>query len=436
MLSSSEVTVRFETPAPCTGSIEISSADSPKRSVAESATGRLHSVRVDALRPSTRYSYSARCADATSQPASFETAPDDPTRPFSFIVYGDSRSNTSVHAAIVRQIQAQEVAFLVGTGDIVTAGADATSWLSFFATEQPLLAGHCLFCAIGNHELEHGGAHAAFTRYFATSTPAAGGSALYFTFRWGNTRFFVLDSNDTFDGEQGIWLRTELQKADSEVGLVHRVVSAHQSPFSSGPHGPSKAMLRAAIPALLSQHRVELIVAGHDHLYERGEVAGLKYIISGGAGAPLYPLGASANGGQRAASVHHFVHAHVDADRVSITAYELGGPILDQCTYRSGQSWSCEASPAAATTPAQAASAAPSAPASAATVAPAAPKPHTRCGCTLPGADPTMRSSLWAAIAVGLGLGLRRWRPGSARVARQLKCASRADRPDPCAVRL
>jgi acid phosphatase type 7 len=406
MLSSSEVTVRFETPAPCTGSIEISCASSPKRSVAESASARFHSMRVDALQPSTAYSYLVRCSDSSSQPASFETAPSEPTRPFSFVVYGDSRSNASVHAAIVRQIQAQDGAFLVGTGDIVTSGSDLASWLSFFATEQPLLRSRCLFCAIGNHELEHGGAHTTFARYFATSTPAEGSSAAYFTFRWGNTRFFVLDSNDTFDAQQGGWLRSELQKADSEAGLVHRMISTHQSPFSSGPHGPCKAMLRAAIPALLSQHRVELIVAGHDHVYERGEVSGLKYIVSGGAGAPLYPLGPSAPGAQRAASAHHYVHVKVDADRVSITAYELGGAILDQCSYRSGQPWSCEAAPAAGPTLPLAASAVPSAPAA----APTARSPQTRCGCTVPGADQTPGRAAAIAVAGGLAFGLRRTR--------------------------
>ena len=38
----------------------------------------------------------------------------------------------------------------------------------------------------------------------------------------------------------------------------------------------------------MRESKVELVLAGHDHIYERGEGGGLKYVITGGAGAPLY----------------------------------------------------------------------------------------------------------------------------------------------------
>ena len=45
--------------------------------------------------------------------------------------------------------------------------------------------------------------------------------------------------------------------------------------------------------------RVSFVFSGHDHLYQRGEVDGLKYVVSGGGGAPLYSVRCGAKGKPR-----------------------------------------------------------------------------------------------------------------------------------------
>ncbi len=377
-LSSSSVSVRFETRVPSKPIVELSSSPADKRQVPD-AEARFHSIHVDGLKAATTYTYLVRTADATSSPATFTTAPVDPAQAIHFIVYGDSRSGDAVHAAIVRAIESQPVDFLVNTGDVVVTGTDSDGWYSFFAIEAGLMRTHCLFCTIGNHELERGSTRVNYVRFFGPSDSGSGPS--YFSFRWGSSQFFSLDAMDPWDGEQYRWFRAELEKYDSDPSIAHRFVSVHHSPFSSGPHGGSKALLKARVPALLRQHHVELIFAGHDHLYERGEVDGLKYIITGGAGAPLYLVTGAAPGSEKAISTHHFVEVDIQADVVKIRARGLAGNTLDDCQYRTGSRWLCEGQPA----PAAAAASAPTAQPAAARTEPPAPRSH--CGCGALGAQ-------------------------------------------------
>lgn len=360
---------------------------------------RFHVLRIGGLTPATSYEYRLTVAGSPSaEVGHFTTAPAD-ARPFRFVLYGDNRSDTATHAAIVRAIEKTETDFLVHTGDMVGSGASGEEWTSFFAVESRLLRDHCLFAAIGNHEL-YGGervGESAFLRYFAA--PSADGAErprLYATFRWSNTRFFVLNAMDDWTGAERDWLRRELESAQGEAGLVHRIAVVHQSPFSSGPHGGSERLAEAGIIAMLRDGKVDLLVAGHDHIYERGEGAGLKYVISGGAGAPLYPRKRHAKQTLAFESAYHFVRVSVDGDRIELAAERLSGGLIERCVIRPGSPWECEGSAAAKASSAPASSVAPSS--APAPVAPAARGPAA-CGCSLPGSN---RNSAGLAVLLAL----------------------------------
>lgn len=349
-LGTTEVTVRFELPHESEASIELRTPAGS--STYSSARGKFHSVTLPGLQPATAYSYVVRSGTIASDPATFTTAQHDPSRPFSFVLYGDSRSNSQPHGEVVRGIEATPSDFLLGTGDVVVTGGDRSAWLEFFAIEQKLLSNRCLFSAIGNHELTWPGkSRHVWNHYFAPHRDESGPT--WFTFRWGNTRFFLLDAMDDFQGPQAQWIRTELAKSDDEPGLSHRFVVMHHAPFSSGPHGPNKRFLESGLMKEFVRHKVELVMGGHDHLYERAENDGLKYLISGGAGAPLYKYGQIA-GSQSALSVYHFVEIRVDGDTVTTIARKPDRSPIEQCSFRGGSPWNCGAAPAAASSPAPA----------------------------------------------------------------------------------
>lgn len=394
-LGQSGVTIKVELLTPETVTVEVTGPDGAvAKKVEATEARRFQALRIEGLSPATAYRYRV-LAGASARPSEegrFTTAPSD-ARPFKFIVYGDSRSDPGAHAAVVRAIEGSPSDFLVHTGDMVALGDEEDDWKSFFDVENRLLRDRCVFASVGNHELagERGVGAMAFLRYFATADE--GGKdrpKLYGTFRWSNARFFLLNAMDAWTGEERAWLKEELDRALSEQGLVHRFAVLHHGPFSSGPHGGNKRLHDNGVMEIFKEGKVDLVLAGHDHAYERGAGQGVKYLVSGGAGAPLYPRRAKAAETAIYESVHHFAELSVDGEKVELVARRASGSVLEKCRFVSNGPWSCETGGGMAPT---------GGPAAAPPVAPAA---SSACLCAAPGA-PAGGAGL-AAVAAGLAI--------------------------------
>ena len=395
------VKVELETPAPA--ALEVYAAGTERRVAgANSLESRdFHALRATGLEPGTTYDYRVVSGDAKSELGHFTTAPAGDVS-FRFLVYGDSRSDHAAHEAITRALVAAPGEFLINTGDMVLAGKDPADWSAFFRIEGTLLRDHCVFACVGNHELSRGdpAGEVAFLRYFSGADENGERTRLYGSFRWSNTRFFLLNAMDTWTGEERDWLRKELDRAMYEPGLVHRVAVLHHGPFSSGPHGANPALASAGIVGLMTSGKIDLVLAGHDHVYERGDGEGLKYVISGGAGAPVYEHKLSAPQTISFESVHHFVEAAIDGPSVKIVARRVDGSVIESCGFRGAGPWECDATP---TRPAPVVTPAPS------TSTSSDPPPRRSCGCSVPGDHGSATAPLAAAIGL-LGLLARRRR--------------------------
>jgi acid phosphatase type 7 len=303
----------------------------------------LHEIVIGGLEPATTYRYSVVVDDGTVEGGTFTTAPED-DRPFKFLLYGDNRTDDASHAAIVGAMKNAPGDFLVQTGDMVADGTNESNWLGFFGIERELLRHRCLFPAIGNHEvwLPTSDGAQRFARMFRLPSPA-NAAERYYTFRWGSARFFMLDAQDEFASEEREWLESALDAADGEVGLTWRFVVLHNGPFSSGLHGPNRSLHLARVPDLLRRHRVDLVMSGHDHIYERGEANGVKYLISGGGGAPVYTQHHDEPTALRFEAVHHFVSIDLSRTGGSFTAIRKDGSIIERCTFAPGgvPGWGC-----------------------------------------------------------------------------------------------
>jgi 3',5'-cyclic AMP phosphodiesterase CpdA len=403
-LSPERVTIRFELSHPAAAVVELSGPSGPPRRFESPSNTILHAVPLTGLSPATTWTYQVRAAGAATDRGSFSTPPDSP-HPFSFIVYGDSRSNADAHAAAARAIHAVPSDLLIGTGDIVETGGDRDGWLEFFTTERTLLRDRCLYPVLGNHELIRGSAapRQTWLRYLAPHGDEQGPS--WYSFRWSNTRFFMLDAMDPFDGEQASWLREQLARTAGEPGVQHRFVVTHHGPFSSGRHGPHKNFVRQNMVELLVSQGVSLVFSGHDHIYERGDHQGLKYVISGGAGAPLYKIQREQPGSHKALSLHHFVEVRVNGPDVMLLTHATGQGLVESCWFGPGQPWNCSDPPPFAWAAAAPSSDPPLLPVAESTgpsgsppEVPRAARPSPRCACELPGAP--------RAPAAGLLLGL------------------------------
>ncbi len=95
----------------------------PER-VFESDAEEVHEVLIDGLEPEQRYRYTVE-SDGVRHEGEFATAP-LAGAPFSFVVYGDSRSNANAHARVIERIRQEVPDFLLGTGDIVNEGSSSS----------------------------------------------------------------------------------------------------------------------------------------------------------------------------------------------------------------------------------------------------------------------------------------------------------------------
>ncbi len=436
-LSDSRVDVRFELAEPGPAVVEVVREGQPASSARVSddhKTDAFHVVSLGGLEAATRYSYTVRAGSALLGAGRFATAPKaDSGAPLKFLVYGDDRTDVSAHQAVVRALQAVPSDLLINTGDLVADGASGDDWRSFFDTEAPLLRDRALFVAIGNHELYDDSAGTTFARYFGpsreTENPPPYGSA-----RLAGVRFFFLNGmHDWTSGEERQWLEHELASADGERGVLWRIAVVHHSPWSAGPHGGNAKLLDAHVPELLSAHQVDLVLSGHDHIYERGDAGLLKYIISGGGGAPLYRVIEPTPTTRKAEATYHFVEITADAEALRVVAHRLDGSTLEKCDLlrhrppRDGAAdvWGCDPSPwvpaalrvhasgGAGAPPAQAVQAVQVTQGPAETIRPAA---SSRCGCEVPGARDDSRRPrplhplvlALAALALSWGRRLRR----------------------------
>jgi acid phosphatase type 7 len=344
-LGTSGVSIKVELSEP--GVVTVKVVEPTTRKVAVEKTsdrGRFHELRLGGLSPATVYDYTVTgpSDDAKGETGRFTTAPAE-NKPFRFVVYGDTRSDHDAHAAVVRAIYSTPSDFLVNTGDMVQNGSNPRDWEAMFAIEKKLLRDRCVFASVGNHELYGGGSgEAAFVRYFGAVRSEEGRepSRLYGSFRWSNTRFFLLNAMDEWTGEEREWLERELVKAASEPGLQHRIAVLHHGPFSSGPHQGNRRLGTAV--RIMRENKVDLVLAGHDHVYERGDGGGLKYLISGGGGAPLYERKVRAPQTLAFESVHHFIDVAVDGEAVKIVAKRASGSVIESCGFTAGGPWTCD----------------------------------------------------------------------------------------------
>lgn len=252
---------------------------------------------------------------------------------FSFIVYGDTRGRRDgvdpqyEHSLVVESMLGtikslssgqDPVRFVLQSGDAVVDGRDPKQWnVSFVRLINRLTTegGVPYYLVPGNHDvtaaadLANAGRQVGLKNYLQAVSgliPADGALrrlAGYpsYAFGYGNTFVLTLDSNIADDSTQFAWARAQLEGLDRKR-YTHVVASFHHPAYSSGPHGGAvvegpTAAVRARYMPLFRRHRVELIVTGHEHLFEHwverytdgsGSRRRMDQIVTGGGGAPLY----------------------------------------------------------------------------------------------------------------------------------------------------
>jgi 3',5'-cyclic AMP phosphodiesterase CpdA len=255
-------------------------------------------------------------------------------------VYGDVRGGHATHRKLVGQMLREGLDIIAVTGDMVLHGADEADWQRFFAVTRELLASVPYYPAVGNHDVGWGGARDNAEDIFALPQGPAGRPAgtYWYSRELSDVHLVFLDSNAYDRTEQEVWLDADLAAARARKARAI-IVFTHDGPYARGYHGGSAIARDRYVPILL-KHRVDLVFSGHDHIYQRGDANGLRYVVSGGGGASLYgircgvsgrPKCAVDDGMQKVAREHHYVVLTIGRE-LEMCPRKPDGTLLERCT--------------------------------------------------------------------------------------------------------
>jgi len=102
----------------------------------------------------------------------------------------------------------------------------------------------------------------------------------YYRFKKGNVAFYSLNSN-YMDKRQVKWLEDELTKDTSDW----KICFFHHPPYSSAMKHGSDNQLREVVEPIFLKYGVNVVLTGHDHVYERIKPQkGIYYFVSGAGG--------------------------------------------------------------------------------------------------------------------------------------------------------
>ncbi|WP_405927535.1 purple acid phosphatase family protein [Streptomyces sp. NBC_00035] len=266
----------------------------------------------------------------------FTTAPSK-SEPFTFTAFGDqgvSYHGLANDALILGQnpafhLHAGDIAYAdpTGAGKTDDASFDSRTWDQFLAQTESVAKSVPWMVSYGNHDMEawyspngYGGEEARWQ--LPANGPDKKNLPGVYSFTHGNTAIISLDANDiSFEipanlgisgGTQTKWLEAQLKKYRAADAIDFIVIFFHHCAYCTSTSHASEGGVRQEWVPLFEKYTVDLVINGHNHVYERTDVIkgnkvakelpigataypetdGIVYVTAGAAGRSLYAFSA------------------------------------------------------------------------------------------------------------------------------------------------
>lgn len=289
------------------------------------------------LSPETEYAYEVVVDGVRSPRYSFTTVPeagdsfrvtavgdhgiDDPNNEF-------QRADTDDPLAVIDLANETNPAFHLGVGDISYANGYPATWDHYFETFEEFYATTPFMTVPGNHEKEPGTGFVSYDGRLNALMPIADptlpgleSKQRWYDFEFGNALFVGLNTSadacgdyargeefvplyDTrcrtqesrlYNERQGNYVEETLRAADNDPEIDWKIVYLHSSLWTDGEHD-AREDLREQWGAHFDEYDVDLVLAGHNHVYERSKPlrldgvseTGTTYLVNGTGGTSHY----------------------------------------------------------------------------------------------------------------------------------------------------
>ncbi|MEM7474634.1 MAG: LamG-like jellyroll fold domain-containing protein [Planctomycetota bacterium] len=337
------MTVMWKSNRPSSGVVAWGeSAECKNKLPSKQDSTQVHEVRIEGLEAGKQYFYKASSevdgVSVASDVLTFTTAvPAD--RPFAFAVISDTQGNPAVSGKLAEFAWGQRPSFLLHPGDLVSTGIFDSHWTEhFFPSMHPLIRHVPFYSVLGNHEMN--AKH--YFDYVSLPDPE-----YYYHFQYGNTDFFMIDSNRNVapGSEQYQWLEKSLAASTAKW----KFVCHHHPPYSSDENdygnlwktnkGTRGDLRVRKLVQLYEKYNVDFVWNGHIHSYERtwplreGKAVnqdGPIYMITGGGGGGLETPGPYRPFFQNTVRRgHHYAMVRINGGTIEIQAYDLENRLFD-----------------------------------------------------------------------------------------------------------
>ncbi len=285
------VVVKWQTPNKEIGCVRYGEDDLVQKQCGEEAD-RYHRVELTGLKKATTYRYSVEATSLTIDNSDryFTTLNDDETMQQRIWILGDSgnynEGQQAVRKAMKRYLGSRKVDTWIMLGDnAYRSGTQEQYNTGLFNAYPDTLKHNALWSIIGNHDARRWAFYDIFEMPVngeAGGTPS--GSEKYYSFENGNVHFVMLDSQTedrSADGKMAKWLEKDLA-ANTKLWTI---VAMHHPPYTKGSHDSDSLYdsrgrmveMRENILPIIEKYDVDLVLAGHSHVYERSLLSHKHY---------------------------------------------------------------------------------------------------------------------------------------------------------------
>jgi acid phosphatase type 7 len=298
-VSSTSAIIRWRTEKPTDSKVTFSKSFRKTGQVVEVVDRKFvtdHEITIKDLSPATRYYYSvgAMEAKATMYEEQFlSTAPPvgstNPVRIWALGDFGDgSKNQLDCRDAIIKEtVDHRPDAWLWLGDNAYNIGLDEEYQRHVFRVyQESFFKNTNLYPSPGNHDYGRAKRNPSDISYFKIFTmPSNGesggipsGSESFYAVDFGNVHLISLDSQGELDGgfriydtlsKQITWLKKDL----AANKLPWTIVYFHHPPYTKGSHDSDRenelVKIRENLLTILERFKVDLVLTGHSHVYER-----------------------------------------------------------------------------------------------------------------------------------------------------------------------
>lgn len=327
--SQTTATIAWRRANPSTGTLYLGTSSGVwSDSVSTGGLDQKHFFDLVALQANTTYYYQVKSVAPNDTFVSaieqFETAPLPLADKVSFLAYGDCGYNNTIQNQIAGLMEQENTDFALVTGDVDQGVGDNYDDV-FFGVYKDILKKSCHFTCIGNHDTYADNAATYLDAFYLFSNNPTN-TERYYSFEWGDAKFVCLDANIdyTAGSAQFNWMIDEFKCNDKKWLFIF----FHQPPWTNAwsadyyvPFSPyflyqGDEDMRTDLVPEFEKYKVDFVVNGHSHCYQRGEMNGVQYLITGGAGSSTLDANKTSNAPNLSVEIYenHYVRFDISGD--------------------------------------------------------------------------------------------------------------------------